>query len=566
MTLKTYLILLLSFSFSLCLTAQEGIDFKASVSSKKVLEGETFNIKFVLSNATGTAFKAPDFKNLKIVGGPAQGSGSQTINNRTSSYVSVEYSVRPTKLGKITIGSASVKANGKTMASAPITIEVVKKRNIDAPGSEPVKDFFIKTELDTSRVYVGQQLGVNYLMYATERIQNRNVVSFPDYDEFFLIYLNDPYFDTKRDIIDGVAYNIKTVRSIALFPFQSGVFEIEAMKATAGVLLPGSFLSRYKRKELTSEPYKITVLPLPEPKPDNFSNGVGHYTIQAKTNKNYAVLGESIVLTVLVEGDGIPKTFVMPELDLGEDFEVYGPELVNESSENLNPTFNFQKQYEFTIVPKKIGRQAISYEMSYFDTDSSSYQTLRSPRFVCNVVASNKATEIAEAKSEELIFNKELAPPSNSWHKIDKRFFGTPLFWTLSMIPLISLGFLNIWKWRTGGLNFMREKEIKVNTDERLKELSNHLDKNDAASFYQSIRKIFHELLVEHSNDPSITLTVENFKKTFEKHPNMSESEFSQFEVLFKQMELARFGGFNPSNLSELYQTTELIISKLNKY
>lgn len=564
MTFKTYVILFLSLSINLCLTAQEGVDFKASVSSNKVLEAEVFNVKFVLYNARGSEFKTPDFKNLEVVRGPSQGSGSQTINNRTTSYVSIEYSVKPKKLGKITIGPASVKANGKSMQSAPITIEVVKKRNIDAPGSEPVKDFFIKTELDSNRVYVGQQLGVNYLMYSTERIQNRNVVSFPNYDEFFLIYLNDPYFDTKRDIIDGVAYNIKTVRSIALFPFQSGVFEIEPMKATAGVLLPGSFLSRYKRKELTSEAYKITVLPLPEPKPDNFSNGVGHFTIQAKTNKNYAVLGESITLTVLVEGDGIPKTFVMPELDLGEDFEVYGPELVKESSENLNPTFNFQKQYEFTIVPKKIGRQAITYEMSYFDTDSSSYQTLRSPRFVCNVVASNNATEIATAGAEEIIFNNEIAPSSDSWHKIKQRFFGTALFWTLSMIPLISIGFLNLWKWRTGGLNFAREKAVQFNKDERLKELSKLANQNEHGAFYQSMEKIFHELLVEHSKDPSIQLNIENFNYHFSNHPNIAASDLTKFASLYKQIELARYGGSSQSNLSALYQEAEDLFLKLN--
>ena len=564
MTLKYYLSLLLCFYLSLSLSAQEGVEFKATVSSQKVLENEVFNVKFTLYNAQGSEFKAPDFKNLEVVRGPANGYGSQTINNKFTSYVSVEYSVKAIKTGKITIGSASLKANGKTLKSEPIILEVVKER-APAKGETELNKFYIKTELDSNRIYVGQQLGVNYLIYSTERVQNRNVVSFPEYDEFFLIYLNDPYFNTKREIIDGVIYNIKTIRSIALFPFQSGVFEIEPMTATAGILLPGSFLSRYTRKQLKSDPYKITVLPLPEPKPDNFSNGVGHYTIQAKVNKNYVVLGESILLTVLVEGDGIPNTFVMPELDLGEDFEIYGPELINESSENLNPTYTFQKQYNFTIVPKKIGRQAISYEMSYFDTDANDYKTLRSPRFVCNVVVSNEAAIIAEQQSEQLIFNNELTQRNKPWYKINQRFFGTPLFWTLSMIPLMGIGFLNLWKWRTGGLNFKRAKEdVQYNTDERLKQLSSLAQQNSKSAFYQNLEKLFHELLVDQSNDPNVILNAENFNKHFSNHPNISPADLDQFSSLHRQIEQEKYGGLSQLNLTEMYQQAEAIFLKIS--
>jgi len=105
---------------------------------------------------------------------------------------------------------------------------------------------------------------------------------------------------------------------------------------------------------------------------------------------------------------------------------------------------------------------------------------------------------------------------------------------------------------------------VDFNKDERLKELSNLADKNDSAVFYQSMEKIFQELLVDHAQDPTIKLNIENFNSHFSNHQNIAETDLAKFASLYKQIELARYGGSSQSNLSELYQVAEDIFLKLS--
>ena len=108
------IICLLSFSF----VAQEAT-LKTKVSKNKLGVNQRLRVVFSIDKQGGDNFTPPNFTNFKIVGGPSQ-SVSQSISSTPSGRKvtfsqSYTYIIQPKRKGELSIGSASVTFNGKTI-------------------------------------------------------------------------------------------------------------------------------------------------------------------------------------------------------------------------------------------------------------------------------------------------------------------------------------------------------------------------------------------------------------------------------------------------------------------
>ena len=119
-------ILILIFLWTFYLPAFTQVSFEASTDAKQIVENGYFQLTFTLNNAQGANFKAPSFRNFDVLSGPSRSMSTTIINGNATRKVAYNYSLQPKKIGKYTIGPASIVVNGKTLKSNAVKIDVVK--------------------------------------------------------------------------------------------------------------------------------------------------------------------------------------------------------------------------------------------------------------------------------------------------------------------------------------------------------------------------------------------------------------------------------------------------------
>lgn len=115
----------LYFNLQLGTIAFAQVKFSAVCPDKKISKNEYLRVQFIVENATNVQqIVPPSFKNFSIVSGPSHQSGMSTINGNIKQYIAIEFILKPRRHGTFTLGSATAKADGKTLRSNTLSVEV----------------------------------------------------------------------------------------------------------------------------------------------------------------------------------------------------------------------------------------------------------------------------------------------------------------------------------------------------------------------------------------------------------------------------------------------------------
>ena len=218
-------LLFMLFSASLA-KAQSDVTFEAYSDAKEVLLSSYFEVTFTLKNANGSGFSAPSFKDFIISAGPNLSESMQIINGKVSREAGYSFTLRPTKIGTFSIGSASINANNKVLKSAPFTVKVVKEDQSATNSLADNREAFVQIEPNKKEAYPGEQILLDYKLYTTVSLDGYDITEEPDYKGFFVQELRRFNSRTQREIINGKQMTSKVLRRLALFPQQTGQLTI----------------------------------------------------------------------------------------------------------------------------------------------------------------------------------------------------------------------------------------------------------------------------------------------------------------------------------------------------
>ena len=116
---KILFILLIGITF---LANGQDVTFTASINKNPALQGEKIRIEFSI-NAKGKDFRAPNFKDFRILSGPNPSTSSSYsfVNGKSQSQTTTTYSyvLIAQKIGSLTIGSAIINSKSKQYKSNP---------------------------------------------------------------------------------------------------------------------------------------------------------------------------------------------------------------------------------------------------------------------------------------------------------------------------------------------------------------------------------------------------------------------------------------------------------------
>ncbi len=448
-------------------TAEASVKVYAEVDRNNMYESDTFTYTVTVEMPSdGVSVGEPKLPNIA---GSFDLLNSQVMRSSQSSLVNGDFEVKksiiynfmmaPKKVGQLKLGPSTVLVDGKTMKTKDISVRVQKEtqqraqnqgqdrynqrrnrqrsqnRRMDpfedmdsmfsqllrrqrggfmggGPGNagppiDPEDSFFIKVVVDKAKIYVGEQVTATWYLYTRGQVRDIDTLKYPSLNGFWKEDIEvATRLNFQREIVNGVAYNRALLASYALFPIKSGSIEIDAYEAKCSILLPsfgfGKTVQGTKKSQVLT--LKVEDLPL-EGKPDNFTGGVGNFTLTHKLDINSVPANQPVKLNIKFEGQGNAKLINLPTIDLPSTIEMYD----KQSTAKFFKNGKSYKDYEILLVPKEEGEVLVP-EMSFsaFDPEAEQYYEINPvPELFLSVTRAREGSKISDVPLQDLESSEE---------------------------------------------------------------------------------------------------------------------------------------------------------------
>ena len=488
---------------------------------RQVVEGNKFNVTFVLNNGEGSGFTPPEVSGAKLIYGPSvsHSYSSSWVNGKSSHSSSEEYTMiyKATQTGKCHIGAASVVVDGKRMATKAFTIEVLpsgssqpsqqtqRTPGAPTPYSDPMtqsadkevsgKDLFVRIEMSKPRVYEQQAVVCTIKLYTKYQVSQFMPTIQPSFDGFLIEEIPMQPSLNKVETLNGQQYMVAILKKCILYPQQSGDLTITSGNYDVSVVQFDTFRSIFgtiskpveKSLKVTSNKATIHIQPLPEPKPASFTGAVGKFNVTtdlkpATGHKTYS----AATYRYVISGTGNIKYIKAPDVKFPDQFDVYDPKTdvqVNDGAGDMSG----KVVMDYTFIPQYAGEFDIpAGEFSYFDPESGKYVTLTVPSRHLTVAKGEgqpsnhyrmKNMDIRPIKSGDLGLKKAHGYILDSW-----------TYWLWFLLPLLALMALLVYYRKQlkerADVRRMRSKRASKVAQRRLKAARGFASRGDRSGFY----------------------------------------------------------------------------------
>ena len=550
------------------IVAQCQVKFYTKTNARQIVAGSDLEVEFILENANGRNFTPPKFDGFDVVRGPSSNSRTSIVNGKMSKSMSYSYTLIATKMGSFTIAPAKIIANNKSLKSQPVMIKVLKGSDKKASGAAQA---FVQIELSDSTAYIGQQVLLDYRLYTTLDIRNYNLSSEPKFDGFFVQNIRNVPQNKGIEIINGVQYQTQVLRRYALFPQQTGTYEIEGTRVTLGVATANSrnrgffFSSQTKPMYVNAKGTKILVDNVSINRPSDFSGAIGKYNVSFKTGKRAVTTDETVVINLTVSGDGDDKMVLAPNWEVDENLTMYDPNIIEERSSVQQGKIVHTKRFEYLITSDKVGSYELKPSMSYYDVDSNDFVTLDGGKLTIAFLKGEPKNDYTEeVDTSEDVF--KMIATQTSFRKKEGGFYSSLLHKLLLGIIGLSIGGLLLYKQRlnkSGNLDpaFIRKQQAASVFKEDLNSAQEHINSNDAKSYFAKASMAFKSYLNDKFEIDAVHMKKEEILSSL-KEQNFENSIIEKTQDVLQKSEQVLYA---PMTVSDMQANQNLLFKMLDE-
>ncbi len=586
--LKNIQILIILLIVSQQLLAQD-LSFKTAVSKSRLGLNERLRITFSINKQGSDDFTPPNFRNFKVLAGPMQSTNFSYVNGKQSFKQSYTYTIQPIKKGVFTIPSAAVKLNGNTIKTNTVKITVTGAVEIPKNPNDPkyiaAQNIHLVAEISNTNPYVGESISVVYKIYVDVNkvsVRNWREIESPSFNGFWNQNIEVKQLKGQDGSFQGKAHRYVIIKKTVLIPQKSGKLTIDPMEMEITVGVPigrrdlfGNMISNNTTLTLTTGKRNVNVKSLPiENKPVNFSGAVGVYDFKVTSNKTVLKANESAQIKVEVSGKGNLKLVGLPNIETPNGLEKYEPEHRENIVTNLGGLRgNVYDQY--TVVPQFRGKFKIPpVSFSYFDLENKTYKTITSKAIIINVPQGKvliqdgnnnsvvKRDVINNAKDIRYISTTaSLKPIENT-----KDFLGSNLFYTLLIVPLLSipLGIFIGMKKKERDSDFVGNKRRKADklAKKYLSEAKKQLNNNE--QFYIALERALHNYLKAKLQVETSDISKDKISELLNKR-NVNVDAINDFIKVLDDCDYARYTPSTNVMMQQEYNKARTIIARIDK-
>jgi len=597
-----------SFFLVLLLTGTTTLDaqvtFRASAPNG-VVKGEQFRLSYTL-NEEGKDLRLPDLKGFEVLFGPStsRSFSQSTINGKTTSESSVTYTyilVAPAE-GTFTIGPASINVNGSNYRSNSLTVKVLppdkaaENRQGGSPGSSDsgsssaapaakvsADDAFIRAIVSKNNGYEQEGFTVTFRLYTTLNITDLGKIEFPEFEGFMVedvTIASNQQLQMER--YNGRNYYTADLKKTLLFPQRSGKITIPSGRLEMVFSVPsGKRVSTFfgtqevmadVKKTLVTNPLSINVKPLPEGKPLGFSNAVGTFTFTPSISTKQTRANEPITISVDISGTGNMKLIQNPEVKFPTNFEVYDPTVSNNFQVATNGLTGSRK-IEYLAIPRYEGHYNIPpIEFSYFDLNTNSYKTVKSPEYNLQIAKGDpgKASASSYVNQQDVRVEQDirfLKTGEPQYQHKDNFFVGSLGYWLWYLIPLVLLIVFYLFNLKMARENanvaLMRTRKANKMAIKKLKMAEKFLKEHNKEKFYDEVLRALWGYFSDKLSIPVVNLTKDNIEKELSDY-GIDNELTGKFMQILNTCEFARYApAESDAAMDKLYNETVDAIGKM---
>jgi hypothetical protein len=563
--------------------------FTAEANRYKVAAGETFTVTFTINTESGD-FKYPNFSGFRIVSGPMTGFSTTVINGRMSQEKTASFDLLALKTGTYTIDPATVKANGETYKTKPITIEVVAERPKPQGGNSPEDKAAelaqVKILTNKRTVYVGEPLAARYTLILKTNIGSFDFIEEPEFQNFIKNEIELKRIETQQEVIDGERVTTADFRKFVLIPQQAGTISPGTLRMRIPTQVPTGRTDWFGRQEVTTVNQlsastfpTITVKPLPESgKPADFSGGVGSYKLYVSLSRNEVKADESITLTVEIAGSGNLQTLELPAPNLPNSIESYDPKYKESISVKTSGVSGF-KRNEYLLLPRYKGVYKIpALTFSFFDVDKGQYVTLTSDELEVNVTegpqqstANDGSTTVQTDKTSVAALGEDIlfihtTPSAFALHQ--ESLFASSTHKRLLIAALVIIlamfGFARLRSNYRPDRKKQAQRNAGFNATKQLKQASSLIPKGDVKGFYAALTAALQQYFAQKFNVAAGDFNRETVAAIIQKKGG-SNALVSDTQQLLAQADMARFAPLTQANMQADVEKAKRVLENLEK-
>ena len=585
--------------------ADGNVTFTASAPDV-VVSGDQFRLTYTVNTHKVRDFRAPNIKGFDVLMGPSrsQQSSTQIINGNVTSTSSITftYILMADKEGTYTIPGATIVADGQNKTSNPVQIKVLppdqtngvgggnnsggrtSSRSQVAGSKITNQDLFITATASKTTVYEQEAILLTYKVYTLVNLRQLR----GDMPKLTNIYVQEVELPQQKTFslehYNGRNYNTTVWSQYVLFPQQSGKMEIPSI-TFEGVIAQqvasddpfDAFFNgggyREVKKKIVTPKLTINVQPLPA-KPENFSGGVGEFTLSSSINAKDVKTNDAVTIKLTINGSGNMKLISTPEVKFPEDFEVYDPKVTNNFDVSRSGLTGSQT-IEYLAIPRHAGNFTIPpVEFTYFDLKTNSYKTLKTEAYNINVakgkgnadqvIADFTNKENVKVLGQDIRFIKlgdtKLMPKGDV-------FFGTISYYLWYIIPFVLFVGLVVFfrKQAAENANVAKVKTKKANkvATKRMKLAGKLLAENRKNEFYDEVLKALWGYISDKLSIPVSQLSKDNIEAELAKY-GVADDVIKDFINALNECEFARYApGDENEAMDKVYTTSVEAISKM---
>lgn len=384
-----------------------GVKFVGKASHESIGTDDRFTITYTL-NARGQSFRPPENMedHFMVLVGPNQSFQSTMTSRGFETSMQVSYTLRAKSEGTFELGPARVMVGGTPHASNSISIKVVKGSTQEKDPNDPevlaAQLSWMKAILNRTEVFVGEPINVNYKLYSKTGVSGPRFESEPNFKGFITENIELGQIEQKREFIDNEQVLTAVIKSFLLFPQQPGNYDSQKIP----VIIPtnvqvqrrdswfGSMTQRVDNNTHVTIP-AIKVKPLPVTgRPDDFSGGVGKFSLEISVDKTTLEADQSLSVKVTLSGEGNMRLVDVPALELPTVFETYDPRTTSRLNV-VGGTLKGSKSAEYLLIPRYSGTYEIpALTFSYFNPKTKQYSEARTEPITIVVTGDKKRSDV----------------------------------------------------------------------------------------------------------------------------------------------------------------------------
>ena len=375
--------------------------------------------------------------------------------------------------------------------------------------------------------------------------------------------------EEKREIINGIAYTVKTLQHSILTAQKSGELEIPSAEIEVSYLQQGELIDydffgypQYKKttisKTLSLKPKEIKVKKLPTPVPKYFHGIVSEkFSINSEINDDTILINDALTLSLTFRSSKESNIKMLQPFEVNDltHFEVYDP-IINDKT-IIGKKYNYgSKIFEYILVPNKLGTLKIpSIKFRYFNPSTKEYTLISTKEHIVHIIEQPENTDESKINTNQIKDSESIDESSaqeinkldskDKEHKRKKNNY--PII--ILIIILMTLLFLIYQDLRNKKTQLANQRKIKANkiASKRLKAANTCIDNNDQERFYEEIEKCLWGYFSSKFNVKQSDLCKETVERLFYSK-NISEDIQHKFITLLKICEFARYSSVKDVN------------------